>query len=316
MKLPFSLSLKFVFRLLLPGFLVSLALLPLLQVLLDLLNMPFPVAWAFPLLCLLFGWLFVVLDMHIYMLFEGRRYWPPPVKRALIKREEARLRRLASIVQGSKEQDRARYLEASVNLRRFPIDENGEYAVRAPTRIGNLILAYEYYPLHRYGMDAVFFWPRLWLLLDEDQRKELDDQQALADSAIYSSAAIFLGGIVCFVYFVAALICGDSIDLLPQPPVLLASTAICIAAACVLYRLSLEIQATFGEIFKSAFDVFRDRVKLSAVLDHIRREWPEALPENASSKEEYKAAWRYLHNYRVRVDGESVPAIARNSSLE
>lgn len=74
MKLPFDLSLKIVFRVLLPGFIVALALLPLIDPVLQALNIPNYNEAVFIGVALIGGWLVLMLDMPIYMAYEGRRF--------------------------------------------------------------------------------------------------------------------------------------------------------------------------------------------------------------------------------------------------
>ena len=53
-----------------------------------------------------------------------------------------------------------------------------EYPSRAerllPTRLGNVLRSAEDYPATSYGMDAVFWWPRLWPLLPEAVQKGIE----------------------------------------------------------------------------------------------------------------------------------------------
>lgn len=135
MKLPFTLGIKFVFRILLPGFVLSLALLPVLRTIIDLTERVVPLDYAFVLSILIFGWLIVVLDMPIYMLFEGRRFWPKLLRDLFTSRERIRLRKLEQIIVECRETDRRRYIEASVEIRRFPLNEIGSWDVRFPTRL-------------------------------------------------------------------------------------------------------------------------------------------------------------------------------------
>lgn len=311
MKLPFSFSFKFVFRLLLPGFLAALSLVPVLNVILLRLDVTFPLEWAFLLLCVLLGWLFVLLDMQVYMVLEGRRYWPRSLKRISLAREKRRLTRLESLARKTQLLDRDRYLEASVELRQFPMNEQGVYVASAPTRIGNLILSYEEYPARVYGMDSVFYWTRIWLLMDDSQRKEIDDQQAIADSAAYSTVALWFDGVICLLFALYTRIGGKLADLLPSASTLTVLAAACFVASYLLYRISLQTQAAFGEIFRAVFDGYRGRVDVAAILDEIKQKWPEAVPSEGRPSDHYRIVWRYLHNFRVRLGNELIPAMSQ-----
>ncbi len=94
MNLPLDISPKLFFRLLLPGSIVALAAFPLWHFLSLQLNMSFHDEFAFLLMAVLLGWLIITMDMHIYMLFEGRRYWPRKMYEIFLNFEKKRLDKL------------------------------------------------------------------------------------------------------------------------------------------------------------------------------------------------------------------------------
>jgi hypothetical protein len=189
--------------LLLPGFFLALGVSPIIFTLVDWLNQSFgyhvSFEIAFIITIMLMGWLIVLLDMPIYMLFEGRRFWPKCLREFFIKNEEARLKKVNRDISQA-HIDYNRYLEASVEKLYFPIDENGVYKAKYPSRFGNLLTAFETYSDQRYGMDGIFFWNRIWLKLDKDTREDIDGRQALADSTLYVSFALFVTGCLCLLY--------------------------------------------------------------------------------------------------------------------
>ena len=185
------------------------------------------------------------------MIKEGRRYWPKLLWNYFKSLEEKRLKR---ILRETKSSDIRKYLEASVKLRRFPMENNGNYYVEFPTRIGNLIAAYEMYPKRSYGMDSIFYWYRIWLTLDQDLREEIDNQQALADSTIYVIAALNLCGLLCIIYALLQMINNQLIKILPNEYLLVGLAILAFIVSYCIYRFSLHIHASFGEIFKSVFD--------------------------------------------------------------
>jgi hypothetical protein len=91
MKLPFTFGIKFVFRIILPGFVLALGFLPIIRTIVDLTANVIRVDYAFGITALLLGWLIVVFDMPIYMAFEGRRYWPEVLRSFFKRRENDRL---------------------------------------------------------------------------------------------------------------------------------------------------------------------------------------------------------------------------------
>jgi hypothetical protein len=104
--------------------------------------------------------------------FEG--YTWPAFLRRWIARRAARdwqaLRRERR--EAARTEDRARYAARQDEL-------HYAYPDRAwlllPTRLGNVLRAAEAYPTRAYGMDAPFWWPRLWPLLPEEERAAVED---------------------------------------------------------------------------------------------------------------------------------------------
>jgi hypothetical protein len=254
---------------------------------------------------LVFGWLVVVMDMHIYMLYEGRRYWPTSLRNRLRGMEEARLERTwKTATQGATERIKE---EASVELRWFPIEEEtGKFIAKFPTRLGNLLTAFEGYPDRAYGMDSIFYWPRLWLSLDKDLREEIDSLQAMADSTTYASFCFYSSGVLGLGYAAAATLIPTLLPLLPGLGMLLGLAGLAFLLGYMTYRISLPLHAQFGEIFKSVFDLYREKVLFTEALAEVGRLTGEKHIDQLPKKAQYKKIWRYLHNYRVKFkEGEA-----------
>lgn len=300
MKLPFSIGIKFVFRIILPGFFLALGLLPILRTIVDLSGKLMPLDYAFPIAVVLLGWLLVVFDMPIYMAFEGRRYWPQFLQRLLKESERKRLRRLKGIIDDFEKSDRQKYIEASVEIRWFPLDESGHWEVRYPTRLGNLLTAYEEYSKRIYGMWQGFYWPRIWLTLDKDLREEIDSRQALADSALYTVFALYACGTLCVFYAALYLLGITTVGYLPRPPYFWLLPLISIGAGYFIYRQSLHVHSQFGETFKAVFDQFGRGVLLPEVVGAIAHLTGDSSLKIAPIEQQNLAVWFYLHNYRIK----------------
>jgi hypothetical protein len=298
MKLPFSLSLKFVFRLLLPGLIVSTSLLPVIRTLLDRLHYGYSLEYVFTVSIIFFGWLFIVLDMPIYMAFEGRR-WPKGLWNFFKRQEEKRLRNLLQKNEKSyEENDYQTYIETSVEIRYFPINENGEYQALFPTRVGNLITSYEGYSLRVYGMDSVFYWHRIWLSIDENLREHIDSQQAIVDSTVYTTTALIVSGVFLIAYTSHQLLGLEWIKYLPDTQLLFVLSIASLLGGYLVYRSSLFLHAQFGESFKSLFDIYRNKVSVEDIINEIASITDDPTYKVKSPKEKYEIAWLYLHNYR------------------
>ena len=312
MKPPIDFSLPSALRILLPGFFVATATFPLVDAVLrsfeaDGIKIAIdrPVIWA--LVIPLVGYLFVIADMHIYMLFEGRRYWPAWLREGMMAGERSRLSRLSATMDKYQTIDRRKYLEAGVEIRRFKMDESGEYMAEFPTRLGNLLAAFEDYPKRVYGMDAVFYWPRIWVALDKDLRAEVDGQQAFADSTLYTAFALVICGVMSLFYAASAWVGVAWLPSLKNGLLLLVLSAISFIAAYVVYRGSLHLQASFGETFKSVFDVFRHLISFDEIAEEISTIVGGSDNGDISKREKYRIVWRYLHNYRVKLKADADP---------
>jgi len=199
-------------------------------------------------------------------------------------------------------------LEASFEKRKFPISEQGDYFAKYPTRLGNCIAAYESYPALRYGMDSVFYWYRIWIVLDKDLKEDLDNRSALADSAVYSSFALFFSSGCWLVYAVVSAYKPTALHHLPSNHTSWVIVALSLLAAYAIYRLSVHIHFRFGEIFKAVFDRYGKDVDISQVILEIASITNDQSLTTRSRREQLQIAWRYLNYYRVKcpICGESV----------
>lgn len=336
MKFPFEFNIKLVFRLILPGLILSLALLPFFETVIEDLHLQVKVEAAFAFFVVFVGWLFVISDMHIYMLYEGRRYWPRRLKQWKVNLQRKRVDRLFSEAKeayktynkmhsetarepesltndgSGVEKEALRnyqlYLETSVQLREYNINEDsGLFEAVFPTRFGNILYAFENYPKRTYGMDPIFYWYRLWLLVDKDVREEIDNHQSIADSSVYCSFAFYLAaGVVAMYAGLHGFGIGSIryIDHICFAPIFV----VLIVLGFLTYLLSLSYQKSNGELFKSLFDIHRGRFD----VDKIVRDVCKVLDDNTllfeNDRVRYDAVWMYLQNYRVR-KGEKVVTV-------
>jgi hypothetical protein len=311
MKLPFEFGTKLVFRLVFPGVILAAATTPLVNAVLDITEIRLKIEYLFPIETLAWGWLVVVCDMHIYMLFEGRRYWPDVIRRVFLRREEARLQRLRAIAKSSEGKDRRKFLETSVEIGQYPIDEGGDPRVEHPTRLGNIIEGFETYPKRKYGLDAVFYWYRLWVVLDKDLREEIDTAQAVVDSTVYISFVLYVSAILVLIYagieslmnadwYTRAALPGLASLYIPQQSMLLVIAAVCLIFARLVYRISLPAHAQFGELFKSIFDQYRSKLSFNDVVKEIGEVIGDPQLRYRSTREKNQIVWRYLKWHSAR----------------
>ncbi|HEX6371132.1 MAG TPA: hypothetical protein VF006_19595 [Longimicrobium sp.] len=353
MKLPLDFGIKLFFRLLLPGFLLTLGLLPLLLTMIDLIGLERQHEVAFVVSMIIVGWMIVMADMPIYMLMEGRHGWPVQVKQKFINGETNRLANINRDIDAFYAVDnpddglRRKWLEASVKKRSFPLHQtSGERYVEFPTRLGNAIHAYETYSKVMYELEAVFYWPRIWVNLSKDLREEIDTQQAMADSTVYSSFALGVGGLLWVFYSVFLFTQGLVAWLLDKagkvtslPPGILSylpGAGTCLLFAVIflglaygVYRLSIYTNEQFGTLFMAIIDSHVGKVEKEYIdADTIVR-MIEDLTRKASTPDKLEDAHmnmledltrepparndrleivrRYLQYYTVRVPRHKRP---------
>ena len=312
MKFPFDFSIKLIFRMIFPGMILAAAMAPASDALLARIGLSLKVVYSYPFAVVAWGWVIVVCDMGIYMLFEGRRYWPHPIRHGFIKLQQLRLGRL--LKKSENEQiDPRRRLEAEVELRKYPVNADGDPYVEFPTRLGNIIEEYETYSLIKYGISAVFYWYRLWVVIDKDLRDEIDNAQSVVDSTVYISFSLYLSGVIMFAYagIDAAMnmyqgwswlsyVDNMHLPYVPAPPALVCMGLVCLIVGFFIYRLTLTAHASFGELFKSVFDMHRSKLDFADVVTMASAIVEDPSMLHTSTSEKYTIAWRYLRWHRIR----------------
>jgi hypothetical protein len=183
-------------------------------------------------------------DLLVLRWFEG--YWPTwmnPFRHWLLKKQQHRLQRLDQRWQEliTKRDQNGQLTAAEMDefvqidwqLRQVPSQPDRIM----PTKLGNLLRAAESHPSGKYGLDAIICWPRLWLVLPDAVKKELQD----ARSDLNTAARIWLWGVL-FAFWT-----------------LWAWWALPIALLVTLFahRWMLNAAATYGDLLEAAFDLHR-----------------------------------------------------------
>jgi hypothetical protein len=346
MKLPFEFGGKLVFRLALPGLVFALSTQHVFRVAMRGLAIEVDSEILLGVIAALAGWVFVISDMHIYMLFEGRRYWPHWLAARFVSDEWSRLvglrrrikrqrvmswagsrisqlrnalnvnsqmlrsavwplrirvlcgvarerRKMLREVRRLEGRNSRQAAETAVDYRRFPINSSkGRPMALQSTRLGNLLTSYEQYPSLIYGLDAPFYWPRLWMNLDKDLREELDAMQALADSTVYTSFALYASALINFIYCLSVLLVSGIAEV---DWTIALMGAGCLSAAYGLYRGSIHLHDQYGELFKAVFDVHGGKIDLAMAENELGKPlWGQ------TGKSRRVILWRYLRNYRIK----------------
>jgi hypothetical protein len=141
-----------------------------------------------------------------------------------------------------------------------------------PTRLGNAIRAAESYARdrQRYGIDAVFFWPRLYPLLPDALRDSLTAARSSMEQLLFIA---LLSGALVPVTFVLAVIL--RLPVVVWLPVVAGAPVL----ALLTYRSAVAVAVSYGELVRSAFDTHRLMLltslgyALPTCLDEERQLW-------------------------------------------
>lgn len=123
-----------------------------------------------------------------------------------------------------------------------------------PTRLGNILLAGERYPRDRYGIDAIYFWPRLFPLLPDAFQR---DYELAVIQYQFPLVVAFQSG-------VSTILCSAILLGQQAPPLFFLSVLVVgFALSYAAYVLSLMSAVELSEIQRSAFDLYRDRLLMA-----------------------------------------------------
>lgn len=128
-------------------------------------------------------------------LVEG--YWPRscnPIKLYFVKRQKIMLEEKEKLWDGLAKRYNAlnnleldQYASVDSDLDNYPSNPT----MLLPTRVGNIMRAAEEYPLLRYGLNTSIMWPRFWLILPENVKRELSfSREAVNERVLFVSWSI------------------------------------------------------------------------------------------------------------------------------
>jgi hypothetical protein len=215
-----------------------------------------------------------LLTLPVVRLLEG--YWPTGfhwLRRRLTDRRSAKvlaketeLQALAAKLakEGLTADEQTRFVQLDVDLRRIPTAPEQ----RLPTRLGNVLRSAETWPRAKYGLDPVVAWPRLWLVLDDDVKKELVEARQRLDQAV----ATFIWGVLLVVWLF--------LSWLAFP----AALAVCAFG----YWWAVRAAEVFADLVEAVYDVFRPNL-----YTKLRLPAPERPADEAAFGEQVTAyLWR------------------------
>jgi hypothetical protein len=141
--------------------------------------------------------------------------------------------------------------------RRLLTEFPGQGSLVLPTRLGNVIRSFEYYPHREYGMDAITLWPRLLNKVEKDYASLIDDAKTSFDFMLNASA---LSGLLATLILLIGWLFGVPRGSMSQRIAWVAEILIFTVLAFILYFQSISRAAHWGEMVKGAFDLYRGKL--------------------------------------------------------
>ncbi|MBW4653289.1 MAG: hypothetical protein KME20_09700 [Kaiparowitsia implicata GSE-PSE-MK54-09C] len=167
-----------------------------------------------------------------------------------------------------------RLVQLGQQIRELPVADGD----LMPTRLGNLLRAAERQSLQKYGLDAVICWSRLWMLLPDAVKQDLQTSRADLNAAarLWLWSLLFCGWVGVSVNLAAPLL----VNLVALWPLL------GLVSAGFAYQWAIAAARTYGDLIEAAFDLYRH-----LLYDALRWTLP---PEPHIEKQVGRELTRYL----------------------
>lgn len=256
------------------------------------------------------------LDIPLIRLYEGYPWKDSPLGRLRTRAQRRTLaaerRRAALLFELTARRGTAGFRrlvthwgEAQRRALEFPDRESGVL----PTRLGNVLRAFERYPSVQYEIDAIHFWPRLIAVIPGDYAAAIGEAR--------TSFVFLLNTSFLFAVLSASTTLAGLVYLPPGVPggVLLPAAAFALLSLW-LYRTSLGSAAAWGELVKGAFDLYRWELlkKLGYDQQPRTREAERALWRQITQQLIFGDRWVDLHRREPRVAYASAAALSARTS--
>lgn len=152
-----------------------------------------------------------------------------------------------------------------------------------PTKFGNVFRSIEIYPEWKYGMNGIFYWTRIQMLMSEDNKKTVDKMYAFVDMFVE------LTWIFLFTAVIYSIVLAKNGNYIYSVIFLI----IFLILSLLSYNLAVQSALKFGLYVRSIFDLYR--YELWTILKMGIFNKLKTLPEN----ERWKDVFRYLWFYNV-----------------
>ena len=219
-------------------------------------------------------------------------YWPSVFRhqrRQLVAKQIASRKKIyqqwSKVAKAYKQQPNSelhsQYIQLQDRLEEFPKSD------LMPTRFGNILRAAELRSLDKYGLDAVICWPRLWLLLPESAKADLQTARAElnAMARLWGWSWLFLVWTV-WAWWAAPIALGS---------------------AWFAYQWAIAAAKTYGDLIEASFDLYR-----GLLYEALRLPFPkQADQEPAAGRMLTQYLWRGTlpESYQFIATSEISPVI-------
>lgn len=189
------------------------------------------------------AYLFRVFVNPLVRFYEG--YWPFWTRRLVQKWVRARWLHWKRERADAAQTDLSRYSALQDRLHHgYPYQAER----LLPTRLGNALRSAEDYPAVTYGMDAVFWWPRLFPLLPEAMRRKIEDALTPLLALLSVATLTIIAAMVGAISFLLA-----RAGWWQSLAVLLAGLAL----SRVAYHGAVSQARSYGQAVRAAVDLYR-----------------------------------------------------------
>lgn len=152
-----------------------------------------------------------------------------------------------------------------------------------PTKLGNVFKSMEIYPEWKYGMNGVFFWTRIQLLMSEENKNTLDKMRAFVDMFVELTG----------IFFVAAIVYSIVLAYNENYVLSVVSLVVFIFFSLVSYGMAVESALNFGLYVRSIFDLYREEL-----WNKLKNGMFSNLASHSLEKERWDKVFRYLWLYK------------------
>jgi hypothetical protein len=163
------------------------------------------------------------------------------------------------------------------------IDDEDLKKIILPTRLGNVFKSIEAYSEIKYGMNSVFFWPRIQLCMKEGNKISLDKIRAFVDMFVELTWIFFTFAVIYSIVFAYN---GNYLYSF-------VSLVAFIFFSLGSYKMAVQSALDFGSYVRSMFDLYRDEL-----WDEMKNGIFSGL-DKLEERERWENVFRYLWFYNA-----------------